>query len=195
MITEFKTLVLPDGNFVAPVDIFEPGDLKALQDIYASWRILCCQTAALNARSINLPDALSECGFCYFFNCWRTGKPIPGAEHASFDAYEPNSGERIQIKGSSVEEDLTSFGPKSVWDRLFFVDFFKEGKWDYTFDVYPIDTATILNVKVNKHETFLDQQRQRLRPRLSIVKSIIRPLGLKPQFTCDLSNGTATKYY
>ena len=45
MITEFKTLVLPDGNFVAPVDIFETGDLKALQDIYTSWRILCNQTA------------------------------------------------------------------------------------------------------------------------------------------------------
>lgn len=195
MITEEKDLVLPDGVFKAPVDILEPDDLKALQDIYTSWRILCNQTAALNARSINLPDALSECGFCYFFNCWRTSKPIPGADHASFDAYEPNSRERIQIKGSSVEEDLTSFGPKSVWDRLFFVDFYKEGKWDYTFDVYPIDTATILNVKVNKHETFLDHQRQQRRPRLSIVRSIIRPLGLKPQFTCDLHNGTVTQYY
>lgn len=195
MITRTETLSLPEGNIQAKVDIYEDQDIKALAEIYKSWRILCDQATALKARKINLPDVLSECGFCYFFKCWRTNYGVPGAAHSSFDAYDPQSHARIQIKGCSVESDLTSFGPDSVWDKLYFVDFYKEGNWDYTFDVYLIDNEAIYNTKVNRNETFVDQQRQKRRPRFSIIKSIIEPFNLKPQFTCNIKTGEMTKNF
>lgn len=195
MITRTETLCLPEGSFQAKVDIFEDKDITALADIYMSWRILCDQATALNARKINLPDVLSECGFCFFFKCWRTNYGVPGAIHSSFDAYDPVNHSRIQIKGCSVEEDLTSFGPDSVWDKLYFVDFYKEGKWDFSFDVYLIDNQSIYNTKVNRKETFIDQQRQKRRPRFSIIRNIIRPQKLKPQYTCNIRTGEITKHF
>ena len=80
---------------------------------------------------------------------------------------------RIQVKASSVEEDLTSFGPKTEWDRIYFMDFYREGAWDGSFDIYEIDTEEILNFPVNKKETFQEQQKQGRRPRFSIKKDLI----------------------
>ena len=195
MITVNKTLQLPEGNIPAMVDIFEDKDLKALEDIYTSWRTLCDQAAALQARKINLPDSLSECGFCYFFKFWRTNYGVPGAEHSSFDAYDPQKHTRIQIKGCSVDEDLTSFGPDSVWDELYFVDFYVDGKWDYTFNVYLIDNEDIYTTKVNATQTFVDQQKQGRRPRFSIIKNIIRPKKMKPMYTCNIKTGKIIKHF
>lgn len=195
MVTTSKLLKLPEGTLQAQVDIYDETDRKALEEIYSSWRILCDQASALKARKINLPDALSECGFCYFFKCWRTNYGITGATHSSFDAYNPETKSRIQIKGCSVDSDLTSFGPDSVWDELYFVDFYKEGKWDFTFDVYLIDNDDIYQTKVNKNETFIDQQRQKRRPRFSIIKEIIKPKGLKPRYTCNIKTGELIKHY
>ena len=185
---------MPEGYLQADVDIFEKKDREFLEQIYTSWRILCDQLEALKARKVNLPDGLSECGFCFFFDCWRTNYGIPGAEHSSFDAYEPNTHERIQIKGGSVAQDLTSFGPDSVWDTLYFVDFYKDGKWDYTFDVYLIPNDDIYNMKVNRNQTFRDQQEQGRRPRFSIKNDIIRAKSIKPYCTCNIKTGKRIVY-
>ena len=196
MKTETKNLKLPEGTFSATVDIFDSNDCKDLCRIYDIWRELCEKTESFRARKINLPDCLSECSFCYFFNCWRTNDGVPGATHSSFDAYDPKSHRRIQIKGTSVDSDLTSFGPDSVWDDLYFVDFYKKGKWDYTFDVYLIPNKNIYEMVVNqgKHETFVDQQKQGRRPRFSIIKGIIKPLGMKPKYTCNIKTGELIKH-
>jgi hypothetical protein len=195
MITTTEVLDLPEGKFSAQVDKYEAKDRVAFEEIYKSWRILSNQLDALGARKVNLPDGLSECGFCYFFNFWRTNYGIPGATHSSFDAYDPINHKRIQIKGGSVEQDLTSFGPDSVWDVLYFVDFYKEGKWDYTFDVYIIDNDDIYNQKVNRTQTFIEQQAQGRRPRFSIKKEIISVKNLKPKYTCNIKTGQLITNY
>ena len=68
MITTTEVLDLPEGKFSAQVDKYEAKDRVAFEEIYNSWRILSNQLDALGARKVNLPDGLSECGFCYFFN-------------------------------------------------------------------------------------------------------------------------------
>ena len=195
MKTLTKTLSLPEGNVSATVDIYEDSDRKAFEEIYSSWRVLCNQLEALKARKVNLPDGLSECAFCYFFNLWRTNYGIPGAQHSSFDAYNPQNHSRIQIKGCSVDYDLTSFGPDSVWDELFFVDFYKDGNWDFTFDVYLIPNEDIYNMKVNRTQTFREQQAEDRRPRFSIKRAIINEKGMRPQYTCNIKTGQLTKNY
>ena len=69
--------------------------------------------------------------------------------------------------------DLTSFGPNSQWDRIFFVDFYREGLWDATFDIYEIATEDIYNFPVNATQTMADQKAQGRRPRFSIFSGLI----------------------
>ncbi len=85
-----------------------------------------------------------------------------------------------QIKACSIDNDLTSFGPKSKWDDLYFVDFYNDGKVDGKFDVYLIPNKYIKNQSLNKNETFTDQQEQKRRPRFGIKKEIITKYKIKP---------------
>lgn len=187
MKTEIKTISLPEGRFEIPVDIFSKTDLKELQHIYKQWVSLSNSLGKLNARKVNLPEGLSETSFCLFMNCYRVNNPkISGKVNTSFDAYNPKTNSRVQIKACSVLPDLTSFGPKSQWDELFFVDFFNEGKMEGKFNIYKIPTELIKTQQVNKNSTFEDFQNQGKRPRFSIYKDIIIPKKIKPVMCCDL---------
>src|SRR5690606_37452399 len=117
--------------------------------------------------------------FCLDMDAVRINTNIPGA-NTSFDCYRISDNKRIQVKACSVLPDLTSFGPKSVWDELYFLDFYREGKWDGTYDIYLIDNELIYNHKVNENQTLREQQEQGRRPRFSIYKSIILKNKLKP---------------
>lgn len=87
------------------------------------------------------------------------------------------TGPRIQVKASSVASDLTTFGPRSEWDELFFLDFSAS---DGSFKVYKIEPDWIYKHMVNKKQSFSAQQEQGRRPRFSIIENIIKPRKLKP---------------
>jgi len=173
------TMYLPEGSFYADVLRFEEKDRKILRDIYYHWRSLCDELSSMEGRNVNLPEGLSESAFCLEMNTVRLTSPITGA-NTSFDCYRISDHKRIQVKACSVLPDLTSFGPKSVWDEIYFADFYRKGKWDGTFDIYKIDNDLIYNHKVNSNQTLRDQQMQRRRPRFSIYKNIILPYNMKP---------------
>lgn len=169
-------LNLPEGDFNSEVISFDESDMEPLREIYKSWRTLCNQLTAVGARKINLPEGLSESAFCLKKGMFRFTNSIAKA-NTSFDCYDPKGkrgNNRIQVKACSVIPDLTSFGPKSEWDRIFFADFYREGKWDGTFDVYEVSTDDIYNFKVNEHQTLSDQKKQGRRPRFSIYKNLIQ---------------------
>lgn len=191
MIKKNMVLNLPEGNFTAEVLEFESKDRKKLFEIYNAWRTLCGSLGELEARGVNLPEGLSESSFCLEMDTVRTTGAIKGTKgvkvNSSFDAYNPKTNKRIQVKACSVLPDLTSFGPKSVWDDIYFVDFYRTGKWDGKFDIYKIETMDIYNHKVNENQTFTEQQAQGRRPRFSIFKEIITKKNIKPVKTGDLS--------
>ena len=173
---EEKVLHLPEGDFSASVTIFDHSDASDLFGIYQSWRSLCHLLNNVNARSVNLPEGLSETAFCIAKNVWRCTSNIKGA-NSSYDCYDFNStrgNNRIQVKACSVLPDLTSFGPTSEWDRIFFVDFYRFGEWDGTFDIYEVNTDDINNYPVNASQTLLEQKLQGRRPRFSIYKGLIQ---------------------
>lgn len=174
-----KTLNLPEGSFNTAVQIFEESDRDTLKTIYKNWRSLCAHLRALDARAVNLPEGLSEGAFCLEMGVARVVSSISGA-NASFDCFNLQSHKRIQVKACSVLPDLTSFGPKSIWDEIYFCDFYKEGGWDGTFDIYLIENEFIYNHKVNIDQTLRDQQKEGRRPRFSIFKSIIQEKGIRP---------------
>lgn len=173
---EIEVLKLPEGDRRTEVTKFDSSDYDELRKIYDGWRLLCDNLKRLNARSVNLPEGLSEIGFAIAKNMWRVTGSITGA-NSSFDCYDPRGNRnrnRIQVKACSVLPDLTSFGPDSQWDRIFFVDFYREGRWDRTFDVYELVTSDIENYPVNANQTLKDQKLQGRRPRFSIYTGLIQ---------------------
>lgn len=173
-------LILPEGKFTANLQFFDSTDLGALKDIYTKWVQLSDQLQKYGGRRINLPELLSEAIFCINFDAGRLiNSKMPGA-NSSFDCYEPKKGKRIQVKACSVEEDLTSFGPDSVWDEIYFVHFFPNKKYDGSYNIYLIPNDLIYNQKVNANQTMRQQQELNRRPRFSIMKEIIKPRLMKP---------------
>ena len=164
---------------------FSSGDQKPLWQLYQNWRKLCDELVSFHGRSVNLPEALSENAVCLSMNLLRKGGSIAGA-NSSFDAYDVATNDRIQIKACSVLPDLTSFGPTSEWDKLYFVDFYRHGKWDGTFDIYHVPNRDIYGQRVNSAETVRDQQKSGKRPRFSIYTEIVHKKGLRPVKTGHL---------
>lgn len=175
---------LPEGVFETEALFFDKTDDPILRSLYNDWRALSSKLQAMHGRGINLPEVLSESAFCRAMgdDFCRFINPISGA-NTSFDVFDIKANLRIQVKACSVIPDLTSFGPKSVWDKIFFLDFYKQGSWDGSFDIYEIPNAFIYNLKVNNGQTFKDQQGQGRRPRFSIYNDIIRKYRISPTRT------------
>lgn len=180
-----KNIKLPEGYRDARLQVFDQSDGIKLFQIYREWRGLCDKLASIGSRSINLPEGLSEGAFALAMNAPRVAGSIVSA-NSSFDCFHLDSQRRIQVKACSVLPDLTSFGPGSQWDELYFCDFYKNGSWDGTFDIYLIPNDLIYNFKVNSNQTFKEQQTQGRRPRFSIFKGIIKTHRIAPTRTIDL---------
>ena len=171
-----KKLNLPEGQVEADVSIFEVEDLLSLKFIYESWHEVSKTLKDLGARGFNIPEGLTETSVCIYKSWYRVNNSQIGKAKTSFDAYDPNAevnNNRIQIKAGSIENDLTSFGPRSVWDRIYFADFYNDGKWDGTVYLYELNTEDIKGHSVNAKQVFSDQQIEGRRPRFSIKKDLI----------------------
>lgn len=179
---EWKKYNIKGKEVEALSAIYEFGDKWKIKRLYFRWKKLNDAIKKISTRGINLPEAISEHAFCLFFpDCTRVVKLKSGK--CSYDVLNKKTGSRIQIKASSIDDDLTSFGPRSEWDELFFLDF---SKGDGSFKVYKIESNWIYQHKVNKTQTFQQQQDQSRRPRFSITKDIINTRELKPIKICKL---------
>lgn len=178
------TIQLKDKK-IAKCEIFERSDFFKLQKIFFQWLALNKLTKDLHGRKINVPDILSEGIFCMSYDAVRTNNSA-----YSYDAVLRKTKNGIQIKSACIKNDLTSFGPKSKWDKLYFIDFSYKGIKDGLLAFYNIPSKFIYKTICNhkKHETFIDQQKQGRRPRLSIRK-IIDDHGLKPEKIVNISTG------
>lgn len=164
--------------------IIEESDRTHIRRLYDAWRDLFYGMRDFRSRGVNFPEGISESAFCLEYGSARVLN-VQGTS-ASFDTIDLRTGTRQQIKATSVEDDLTSFGPRSVWDDLYWLDFYRKGQYDRSFDVYKIPNDLILNFRINRTQTFRDQQKQGRRPRLHIKDQIIAPHGIKPERTCHI---------
>jgi hypothetical protein len=179
---EWRKYNINGKEIEALVTIFEAFDRWRLKRLYLKWKRLNEDIKKISTRGINLPEAISENAFCIFFPEYVRVVKLKNGK-CSFDVLNRKTGARIQIKASSVDDDLTSFGPKSEWDELFFLDF-SEGNG--LLKVYKIEKDWIYKHKVNKNQNFEQQQEQGRRPRFSIKENIIAKRGLKPIKVCKL---------
>lgn len=158
---------------------FSKSDGKKWKRLFDMWKKLKLGMRDYKSREPNFPEGLSEVAFCLFSGSKRFIS-LQGKSSASFDTFNIKTGRAEQIKACSVESDLTSFGPDSKWDDLYFLDFYNNGKIDGTFNVYKIPSDLIYNMKVNKNQTMKEQQAEGKRPRFSITEGIIKENNLAP---------------
>lgn len=158
-------------------DYFGWEDFSDFQKIYHQWIYLNSLVKQKGGRNINVPDILSEGLFCLLFDAVRTNND---KNAGSYDCVLRETGEGVQVKASSAEKDLTSFGPHSKWDRLFFADFAYSGEIDGKVYFYIIDNQLIEKQMVSENQTFTDQQAEKRRPRFSIKEKIIVPNKVNP---------------
>jgi len=172
-----KEIILFGEKVKAELQAFGKEDIPRLRELWNLWCELSYKLKKYSgekARKINLPEFISEGCWCILTGSVRIIKP------SSADTYNLETQRAEQIKASIIENDLTSFGPNSKWDDLYFLDF---SRLNGTFDVYKIPSnllkSEILNRK--KGETFEYQQRQGRRPRLSL-KEFIQKYGISPLY-------------
>jgi len=175
---------LRNGSIVIG-DEFEASDYDKIKNIFKKWLDTNNDLKSLKGRTLNVPDVVSEGLFCIAFDAVRTNSTHNAK---SYDCVMKLTGEGVQVKSASISNDLTSFGPKSTWDLLYFMDFAPNGFVDGNVSFYKIEAEDVYNLVLNKSkkETFLMQQEQGRRPRFSIQKSIIKAKGLKPVKTMNL---------
>lgn len=158
---------------------FGKSDRKKWKELFDQWKGLKMGMREYESREPNFPEGLSEVAFCLYSGSKRFIS-LQGNSSSSFDTYNTDTGRAEQIKASSIAEDLTSFGPRSRWDDLYFLDFYNDNKLDGRFNVYKIPSELIYSMKVNKNQTMKEQQEEGKRPRFSIVKDIIKAMSLEP---------------
>ena len=174
-----KIINIEGKSISANLQFYDENDLPDLRDYYWQWVNLSNSLQKFGGRRINLPEIISEAVFCINFNSARWNGSVSGI-NTSFDCFNPTNNKRIQVKACSVKEDLTSFGPKSVWDEIYFIHFFPNDKYDGCYSVYKIENELIYNHQVSKTQTFREQQLEKRRPRFSIIKELIKPNNIKP---------------
>ncbi|MBU2524323.1 Bsp6I family type II restriction endonuclease [Patescibacteria group bacterium] len=158
---------------------FNKADGKKWKAVFDLWRGLKMGLRDYKSREPNFPEGLSEVAFCLWSGSSRFIS-AKGLSNTSFDTFDVKTMKAEQIKACSVEKDLTSFGPTSKWDDLYFLDFYNDGKVDGKFDIYKIPSKLIYENKVNKNQTLKDQQGEKRRPRFCIKKDIIAANKIKP---------------
>ncbi len=179
MRTEKHQIELDGNNIEIEVAHLDREDGKEFKKLFDLWKTLN-DGLEKYGRKVNIPEVISEGMFCVFTGSVRYMEKTKGKGKVSFDTVNLEKTSREQIKACSVESDLTSFGPRSKWDELYFLDFYNNGKLDGRFNVYKIPNELIYNMKVNKTQTMKQQQEEGKRPRFSITENIIKKHKIEP---------------
>ena len=99
----------------------------------------------------------------------RKNKDRPTLPSSSFDCYDLDDQKTVQVKSASVDPDLTSFGPRSKFQKLYFLDFSSKGNPDGKFVIYDMPVARVKSIlkKIKK-------KNPDVRPRFSFQEKILK---------------------
>lgn len=147
---------------------------------YFKWKDLNTYISSNSHRGINMPDAISEPMACYCLNLlWNRG-------NETGDATNPQTNEKIEFKATSrFEGDLSSFGPKCIFDDLIFLRFNLENNLLYIYDL-KINSEDLGKYPANSKETIQDQKNQGRRPHVSLQKLFVDAYNLVPDIIFDI---------
>lgn len=146
--------------------------------LYFLWKDLNLGLRNFVSRGINFPEAISEPLACYALGYkWNKG--------SGGDAVTPD-GRIVEMKATSnFDGDLSSFGPVTTFDDLYFLRLHQRDNQLYIYNL-GLNGETLGDIAANKTQTVRDQQLQGRRPRFSIIKQIIEPQNLQPEVIFDI---------
>lgn len=162
-------------------------DIPGIRDAFNSWLNLKNMSNVYHGRSPNIPEWITEACLCLVTGFVRF-KGSKKLKSSSFDCFDIVKERAIQAKATQIWDDLTSFGPHSKWDDLYFLDFYNDGNIDGTFSVYKIPDKLIYSCPVRRGHTLKDYQREGKRPRVSIKSQIIGSHHIKPVYFTENTN-------
>lgn len=147
---------------------------------YFKWKDLNTYISNNSRRGINMPDAISEPMGCYCLGfLWNRGSQVG-------DATDPITDRKIEFKATSrFEGDLSSFGPKTVFDDLVFLRFKLDENLLYIYDL-KINSEEFGKYPANQNETIEDQKKQGRRPHVSLYKLFVETKDLEPDVIFDI---------
>ncbi|NLL63511.1 MAG: Bsp6I family type II restriction endonuclease [Ruminococcaceae bacterium] len=147
---------------------------------YFKWKDLNTYISSNSRRGMNMPDVISEPMACYCLGfLWNKGKEAG-------DATDPKTGQKIEFKATSrFEGDLSSFGPKTQFDNLYFLRFNLDENLLYIYDL-KINSEEFGEIQANQKETIQDQKDQGRRPRISLLTHFVYKYDLLPDIIFDI---------
>lgn len=165
--------------------VVDAARINKVIDIYFHWKQLDAEIRTFSGtRGINFPSELSEYMVCYALNFMLN--KASGGDAVDFSSKPPKI---IEIKASGADDkgDLSSFSPEEDFDDLIFA---RLDKRDDQLKIYRLKMSSkdLKHIKVNKKQTFEDQQKQGRRPRFCIQKTIIDANHLEPDVILDIRN-------
>lgn len=174
---ENTEITIKNQTLTCKATVNEYYDMYLIIKLYKNWKHgneICTQ---IGGRKMNIPECLSEYLFCFHTGCIIIKDTKKIKSSTSFDCYNPLTSKTVQLKCSSVYKDLSSFGPKSEWEELYFM--FIDINTD-SYKIWYIDSNLLYDCKVNFNTTFRQQQNTGKRPRLSIRKCLIEKYDIQP---------------
>lgn len=183
-----QTIEIEGKEYVAELQWYDVNDRITLEEIFNLWSKLKKKLNDNGYRSTNIPEGVSEFAFSLEMKCPRLIS-LAGGTSSSFDCYDVKNKKRVQVKASTKSGAPSSFGPTSVWDVLYFMDFSNGGNVNGNYMIYKIPSNLVYERQVNNDETFQEQQRNQRRPRFSINK-LIQENKLMPIFNGKILYGS-----
>lgn len=130
-----------------------------------------------------MPDAISEPIACACLGfLWNRGTQVG-------DATDPATNQKIEFKASSnYDGDLSSFGPDTKFDRLYFLRFNLDENKLYIYDL-GINSEELGDYPANANETIRNQQEQGRRPHVRLTDMFVKANNLDPVVVFDIRRG------
>lgn len=158
----------------AKVDLVKIDDARISDvcDAYFKWKDLNNSLKNYCSRGLNFPETISEPMGCYVLDLlWNKG--------SGGDAQTPE-GQKVEMKATSnFDRDLTSFGPKCDFDDLVFLRLDYDNNKLYVYDT-GLNAEDLKELPANSKETVGEQQRQKRRPHISVIDTIIEAKEIEP---------------
>lgn len=149
-------------------------------DAFFKWKDVNTYIKSTSSRGINIPDAISEPMGCFCLDLlWNRGDETG-------DATDPLTNNKIEFKATSnFDGDLSSFGPKTVFDDLVFLRFNLYNNQLYIYDL-KINSLQFGAYPANRTQTIQQQKDMRRRPHVSLQKLFVEAKQLEPDIIFDI---------
>ena len=165
-----KKIIINGKEVTATLEFVEEKDRAKLRKLFDDWKNLSNRIKKFSGkRGLNIPEGITEAAFALEL---QYPKLIKLSKGKKFDNYNLKRKERLQIKASSNSKSPSSFGPSSVSDVTYYLDFDRGGRLDGSFDCYRIPNKKIASMRVSRKQNVGQQRGQKRRPRFPIMEII-----------------------